>query len=181
MRRILPLPLFVVAVFAASFLARAKLGPPPAAPPAPDGPPRRIVSMAPSITETLFALGLGDRVVGTTSYCNHPPEAREKPRIGGFHDPNFEAVVALRPDLVVTLVEQQSARDALAILGIPVATVSHQTIDGILESIPALGDACGVQPRAEALAGELRARLARIARRTAGLRRPRVLIVVGRD
>src|SRR6266403_2357151 len=63
--------------------------------------PKRIVSTAPSITETLFALGLGDRVVGVSTYCHYPPEAAKRPRIGTYLRPNVEAIVALRPDLVI--------------------------------------------------------------------------------
>ena len=62
-------------------------------------PPQRIVSLAPSLTETLFALGLGERVVGVTRYCAHPPEALELPKIGGYLDPSYEALLSLQPDL----------------------------------------------------------------------------------
>ena len=65
------------------------------------GTPRRIVSMAPALTEILFALGLGDRVVGVTTYCDYPPEARALARIGGFVNPSVEAILALEPDLVL--------------------------------------------------------------------------------
>ena len=63
--------------------------------------PQRIVSTAPSITELLYALGLGDRVVGVTRFCRYPPEARWKPKIGDYTSPNLEAIAALRPDLVI--------------------------------------------------------------------------------
>lgn len=63
--------------------------------------PRRIVSTAPSITEMLYALGLGDRVVGVTSFCHYPPEAATKPKIGNYLRPDVEAIVALRPDVVL--------------------------------------------------------------------------------
>jgi iron complex transport system substrate-binding protein len=63
--------------------------------------PNRIVSTAPSITETLFALGLGDHVVGVSSYCHYPPEVASRQRIGTYLRPNVEAIVALRPDLVI--------------------------------------------------------------------------------
>src|SRR5580704_18710852 len=64
-------------------------------------PPQRIISTAPSITEVLYALGLGDRVVGVTRYCRYPPEALLKPKIGDYTSPNLEAIAALRPDLVI--------------------------------------------------------------------------------
>src|ERR1043165_1036300 len=64
-------------------------------------PPKKIVSLAPSITEMLFALGFGDRLVGVTTYCDYPAEARQLPKIGGFMSPSIEAIVAKRPDLVI--------------------------------------------------------------------------------
>src|SRR5213594_2656778 len=64
--------------------------------------PHRIVSVAPSITEILFALGAGDQVIGDTTYCNYPEAAKSKAKIGGFSTPNLEAILALRPDLVFT-------------------------------------------------------------------------------
>ncbi len=65
------------------------------------GTPERIISLAPNMTEMLFALGLGDRVVGVTSFCDYPPEARKKPKVGGMSNPSLEAVVSLKPDIVV--------------------------------------------------------------------------------
>ena len=71
--------------------------------------PARIVSLAPSITETVFALGEGDRLVGVTDYCDYPPEATRKPRVGGISTPSFEAILALRPDLVLATSESNYA------------------------------------------------------------------------
>jgi ABC-type Fe3+-hydroxamate transport system substrate-binding protein len=85
-------------------------------------PPQRIVSLAPSLTETLFALGVGERVVGVTRYCSHPAEALELPKIGGHLDPNFEAIVRLEPDLVVAIPSSRENRIRLEGLGIKVAT-----------------------------------------------------------
>jgi len=76
-------------------------------------PPARIVSLAPSITEVLFALGLGDRVVGVTSFCRYPPEAARLPRVGGYLDLNLEAIVGLEPDLVVLIQAHDAARARL--------------------------------------------------------------------
>jgi len=63
--------------------------------------PRRIISLAPSITEIIYALGLGDRLVGVTTYCDYPEEAKKKPKVGGMVNPSIEAVVSLKPDIVV--------------------------------------------------------------------------------
>lgn len=182
MRPVVLVSVLVVSACALGAAARSRfaLDGPPTHPSVP-AEPRRIISLAPSVTETLFALGLGDRVVGVTDFCRFPAEARSKPRVGGFHNLNYEAIVSLRPDLAVTLVEQQPARNALAILGIPSISVSHQSIDGVLDSIPAIGQTCGVAQRAEVLAADLRARLEAVERMTCGLPRPTVLIVVSRE
>ncbi|HNT28447.1 MAG TPA: helical backbone metal receptor, partial [bacterium] len=74
--------------------------------PPPAAPCSRIVSLAPSVTETLFELGLGSRLVGVTRYCTWPPEALKIPKIGGWHDPSLEAVIGVRPDTVLHLPEQ---------------------------------------------------------------------------
>src|SRR5258708_25219401 len=150
---------------------------------APSGSPSgavRIVSLAPSITETLFELGLGDRVVGVTRYCSFPPEARKKPQIGGYYDPNYEAVVALRPDLVITLTEHEEVRQELGKLGLATITVDQTTVPGILASILQIGAACACPQEAARLHERLETRLHSIANRTSGRPRPRVLISIGR-
>jgi iron complex transport system substrate-binding protein len=141
---------------------------------------RRIVSMAPSVTETLFMLGLGDRVVGVTRYCTYPPEANRLPRIGGYYDPNFEAVVGLRPDLVVMLEEQELSLPGFRKLGIPTLVVSHKTIDGILASLRTIGEACGKGAEGQRIAEACRQRIDRIQQQTKSLPRPRVLFALDR-
>jgi iron complex transport system substrate-binding protein len=168
----------IVAVFAGSHWARQRLV--PERTPAVPQNARRIVSMAPSITETLFALGLGDRVIGVTRFCNYPPEVRGRPRVGGIMDPNFEAILTLRPDLVITLEGASQYDQAFAKLGLPLTVVCHKSVEGILESIGTIGRAGGVAPRAARLVAELRARLDRVRRKTAGLQRPRVLFSIDR-
>ncbi len=168
----------IVGVFAGSYGARQRLAR-ETLPRLPQH-PQRIISMAPSITETLYALGLGDRVVGVTRYCVYPPEARAKPRLGGIMDPNFEAMVALRPDLVITLDDAQRHDLAFAKLGLPLLIVNHKSIDGILASIATIGRAGGATAQAERLVADLRARLDRVWRKTAGRPRPRVLFSIDR-
>ncbi len=170
----------VVFVFAGSYLARQWIERAEAEAPQRLGRAERIVSMAPSITETLYALGLGDRVVGVTRFCNYPTEVNEKPRIGGYFDPNFEAIVGTRPDLVVILEGQEQNQAAFAKLGLPTLTVCHLNIDGILDSITALGGAAGAAPRADEIVGDIRRRLERIEQKTAGRPRPRVLFSIDR-
>ncbi len=141
----------------------------------------RIISFAPSITELLFALGLGERVVGVTRFCNYPAEVAGKARIGGYFDPNYEAIAAAAPDLIVLLLEHEEPRRLLSAEGRRVLTVNHNTLPGIIESIRQVGLAGGVSERAEFLAEELERRLAEVERRTHGRPRPRVLITVARE
>ena len=171
----------VVALFALSLGLRQRLVDRPVPMPQATGPCHRIVSLAPSITETLFALGLGDSVVGVTRYCAYPKEVRTKQEVGGYFDPNYEAILGLQPDLVVLLPEHQKQRDYLARQGIRTLVVDHKTIGGILDSVGVLGEVGGASERAAALVAELRGRIDRIATRVAGLPRPRVLVTMGRD
>ena len=83
-------------------------------------PPQRIVSAAPSITEMLYALGLGDKVVGVTTFCHYPPEVRDKPKIGSYTRPNMETILAMKPDLVVVLREHGTLVGKLRRAGLPV-------------------------------------------------------------
>ncbi|MBN2293241.1 MAG: cobalamin-binding protein [Pirellulales bacterium] len=140
--------------------------------------PRRIVSMAPSITEILFALKLGDRVVGVSNYCNYPAEAKKIDRIGGVMDPNLEAVVALKPDLVVMLHGNKALCPSLERLGIKTLLVDHKTIRGVLESIPTIGQSCGNTSAARKMTDDLRARIEQVRQKTSGLRRPKVMVSV---
>lgn len=177
MRKSLVLAIAAMAILVASYVG-TKMVPPQA--PAAAG-CQRIVSLAPSITETLFALGLGDRVVGVTRFCTYPPEAAAKPRVGGYLDPSYEAIVALKPDLVVTLEEHQDARNSLEAAGLQLLAVNHKTIDGIRQSIDTIGRQCGCEFAAEALGADIHARMKRVQEKTAGLGRPRVVISIGRS
>ena len=89
----------------------------------------RVISMAPSITETLFALDLADKVAGVTRYCDFPPEAKAKPQVGGFLDPNYEAIVSLEPDLAILLTIHDEADARLKDLGISTLIVEHRTLE----------------------------------------------------
>ncbi len=143
--------------------------------------PKRIVTMAPSITEVFFAIGLGDRVVGVTRFCRFPAEVRNKTEVGGYHDPSYEAILGLEPDLVALLPSQRESREELERLGLAVLTIDHRSVESILDSIAKVGDRCGVVGRGVALRDDLSAELDAIAHRTRDRPRPRVLLVVGRD
>jgi len=137
--------------------------------PAAAGDPQRIVSMAPSLTEILFALGVGDRVVGVTTYCDYPPEARERPKIGGFANPSVEAIVALEPDLVLVSPAAGNRDSALAAraAGVRLEIVPAETLADTYDAIRAVAALCGVPARGEALAAAIRERIARVSARVA--------------
>src|ERR687897_974551 len=99
--------------------------------------PQRIVSLAPSVTETLFALGFGNRLVGVTTYCDYPAEAKKLPKIGGFMSPSLEAIVAKRPDVVIgvsSATDPVKARE-LQRLGLKVTLISLASVSNILSSL----------------------------------------------
>ncbi|MBI3014734.1 MAG: ABC transporter substrate-binding protein [Candidatus Tectomicrobia bacterium] len=183
--------LVVTVIFSATFLARvAFFGSLPRAEelPSPNAASAkgtqfcaRIVSLAPSITEVLFALGFGDQIVGVSEYTRYPPEAIGKPRIGGYINPNYEAIVRLDPTLVVLLGEHWGARKALEELGLRTLLVNHKTVEGILDSMRRLGAACGKERQAAEVVSRIEERVQSIQERTRGLPRPRVMISVGRN
>lgn len=143
------------------------------------GPPR-IVSLSPGVTETLFALDLGKDVVGVTRFCSYPQEACALPKVGGYIDPNYEAIVALSPTVAVLLPEQAEVGKNLASLGIKSITVDNKTVEDILGAITTLGSAFGARDRAGVLTARLRARMDAVRRRSAGLPRPSVLVSIAR-
>lgn len=143
--------------------------------------PRRIVSAAPGITETLFALGLGGRVVGVSDYCRYPPEAKRRPKVGGYLRPNVEAMVALRPDLVILQYAPNSALAQLQRLKIDVLELEHGNLEHALAMIRLIGERAGARARAAELTGSIRARLQAVRRRTAGRPRRSLVFLVGRS
>ncbi len=146
-------------------------------------PVRRIVSLAPSVTETLFALGLGDRIVGDTDFCDYPPEAKQKRRIGGPVDPNIEVIAALHPDLVVGArsINRLASVHSLEQLGIPVYGTDPRSVEQVLTSTERLGQLLGAGDAGRSLLKNLRARLSQIDRRLSGLPPQTVMMVVWLD
>lgn len=143
-------------------------------------PPERIVTMAPNITETVYALGLGDRLVGDTPYCRYPEAARALPKIGGFGDFNYEAIVALHPDLAILHREYTTEKARLAELGIPTLETGSYFMEDIFETIRSIGKTCGAEAQASNLIQSLEARVAEV--RKQGRRAappPRMLVVFG--
>ena len=123
-------------------------------------PAKRIVSLAPSITETLFAIGAGNTVVGVTDYCNYPAEAKQKQRVGGVVNPSIETIVSLKPDLIVLSMEGNVREDfkKLTSFGIPVFVTNPRNLLGIYTSIVQLGALTGRKENAERLVMSLRSR-----------------------
>ena len=121
--------------------------------------PQRIISLIPSLTETLFALGLEDRVVGVTDYCNYPAEALTKEKVGNLFNLNMEAILGLEPDLVLAA-ESAMMQDALNFLtenGITVVVIEPLTLDAIEESIRQVGKITGVPEKGAEVASVVRA------------------------
>ncbi len=123
-------------------------------------PARRIVSLAPSITECLFEIGAGDQVAGVTDYCTAPEAARSKPRVGGMVNPSMEAIVNLQPDLVLISMEGNLKEDMLRLTGlqIPVFVTNPRTLQGIRTSIVQLGRLLGRETAAADVVRRMQAR-----------------------
>lgn len=143
-------------------------------------PPRRIVSLVPSVTEILFALGLGDRVVGVTRYCDFPPEAASKPQVGGYADPSLETLVGAAPDLIVAGADSTKPAIVarLEALGIPVFVVYPRTLAGTVETVRIIGRVTGAPGPGNRLAGQLEQNVRIVEEATAHLPKARVLLVV---
>lgn len=143
-------------------------------------PPARIVSLVPSVTETLFALGAEDRLVGVTDFCDYPPAARRKPSVGGMVNPNLEVIVSLRPDLVVATTEgnREETFTQLRRLGIPTYLVVAHRVGDVTALIAHLGELTGRRAAAEALSARLERRVEAVQRAVAPYKRPRVLYVL---
>ena len=131
--------------------------------------PTRIVSIAPNITETLFALGADDRLVAVTDICDFPPEAKEKPNIGSFVSPSSEKIMAFEPDLVIGCGTLHPVLGRLRELGVPVLSVNPQTVDELLAMIGRVGSAVGREDAARGLTGPLRDEIGTVRSRIAAL------------
>src|SRR5262249_56097366 len=120
--------------------------------------PRRLISLAPSVTEILFALGLGNRVVGVTTYCDYPPETATVEKVGDTLRPNLEKIISLKPDLVVisTASQLEEFVGSLERLGVPVYVNNPTDLGSLLDSIQRLGDVAGVPESAGRLVARFR-------------------------
>ena len=150
----------------------------------PAAPPQRLVSLAPSITEILYFLELGHRVVGVTAYCNYPPEVLEKPRVGTYWEFNLEAILALKPDLALGMAHQGEGETAYEILhqwGIPLYLAKADTLPELFQEIEAIARLAGAEEAARRKLPALKARAQRLQDAVQGLPKPRVFLQVDQD
>lgn len=140
--------------------------------------PERIISLAPSITEILFALGLDNRITAVTDYCVYPGAAQDKPSVGGYLDPSLETLVSLRPDLVILLRQHTRLAEQLNALGIETKQVDNSRLPAILESIQIIGDATHTQSAADELLNDMQSRIEAVKTRISGKSRPEVLLSI---
>lgn len=124
--------------------------------------PQRLISLSPTHTETLFALGLADRVVGVTDYCDYPEAAKSKEKVGGFSTPNLEKIIALRPDLVIASDRHQQVVEGLSRAGVTVIALKPRTVSDALRNIEVIGRAAGVPVAAEELLQSIRQEIASV-------------------
>ena len=149
-----------------TLIAALAAAPAPTAP----APPARIVSLTPALTEILFAVGAGDRVVGVTDFCDFPPEAKTRAKIGGYVNPSVEAVVALKPDLIVVSPGPGNRDAALAMqrAGLRVEVVQAETLEDSLAAIETVARLAGNEEKGRTLVTGIRQRLDAVKRRVAG-------------
>jgi cobalamin transport system substrate-binding protein len=143
-------------------------------------PPKRIVSLVPSVTEILYALGAERRLVGVTDFCDFPPEARTQPKVGGMVAPSLEAIVALKPDLVIATTEgtREDTVTQLSRLKIAVYLVAAHQVADVTSLIRRLGELTGSESAAAPLVARLEQRIEAVKKAVGPQARPRVLYVL---
>lgn len=142
---------------------------------------RRIVSIVPAVTEMLFAMGAGSRVIGVSSFVRHPPAVERLARVGGLVDPDVERILALHPDLVVVYDTQTDLREQLDRASVPMYVFRHGGLGAVTSTIRSLGTRIDVGREADRLASALERRLADVASRVERQPRPRTLLVFDRE
>jgi iron complex transport system substrate-binding protein len=143
--------------------------------------PNRIISLVPAVTEMLYAMGAGSRVVGVSSYDSYPPEVKQLPGVGALLDPNVERMLSLKPDLVVVYGSQEDLKQQLGRAGIAIFDYRHAGLADVTTTIRALARRIGAEPKGSALADRIERGLANIRTRVEGRGRPRTLLVFGRE
>ena len=148
-----------------------------------NGTPQRIISLAPSNTEILFALGLGDKVVGVTDYCDYPPEALEKEKVGGYVTPDIEKIVALNPDLIlVAYGTPMEVINTMVGLGLTVFGIKTTDLDDLLNDIRRVGEITDKEVEAQVLTSAMASRIEAVTNVTSELEeRPKVFYLISQD
>lgn len=143
----------------------------------------RAVSLAPSLTENVFAVGAGDRLVGVTTYCDYPAEAQKLAKIGDTLNPNLENIIALKPQVVFvsTASQMQAFTERLERQNIAVFVTNPQDIDGVYKSLYQIGDVMNETERANTVVDELKKRVADVEARTANAAKPKVFVQIARE
>ncbi|MDQ1328002.1 MAG: Cobalamin-binding protein [Candidatus Poribacteria bacterium] len=147
---------------------------------------KRIVSMAPNVTEMLFAIGLDNEIVGVTDYCNYPESAKNKTKIGGYYNPNVEVILSLTPDLIIATPDGYSKEriDKLDQTGIPIFIVNPQNINDVMVSMALLGKVTGKEEFANQVVENMRSRIKIIKGKVSQIpeqKRPKVFYAIGED
>lgn len=140
-----------------------------------------VVSMAPSLTECLFAIGAGDKVVGVTTFCNYPEKANERPRIGGYTDANYEKIYSLKPDLAILLDEHFAAAERLTQLNIAHVKFDTSTIPAIFKTLEGMGTLLDHKEESLRVIADAKKRIAEMQKITQGAEPKKVLISIGRN
>ena len=144
-------------------------------------PPARVISLVPAVTEILFAIGAGGRVVAVSSFDRFPPEVDRLPRVGALLDPDVERILSLRPDLVVVYRSQADLLAQLKRAGIAPFVYAHGGLRDVTTTIRHLGDRLGLSSRAAQVSSEIESRIGAVRARASGESRPRALVILGRD
>jgi iron complex transport system substrate-binding protein len=142
--------------------------------------PQRIVSLSPNLTEIVFALGLGDRVVGVSNNCDWPAEAKQKPKMGTFWQPNTEAIIAAKPDLVVceSFLQHKEIAETLKRAGTNTLSLRAESIEQLYNAILSIGQAAGCSDKAELLAAKIKSELDQIRAKSSSAKKVKVLWAV---
>lgn len=143
--------------------------------------PKRVLALAPSLTEMIFSLQAEDKLIGATSYSNFPEAAKKLPRVGSYVQLDLEKIIALKPDLCIAIKDGNPLRtvDAIKALGIPVFAIDPRSIEQIMDAFLLIGDILGVSERAKELVADMEHRLALVKRRVdSSTTRPRVFFQI---
>lgn len=143
--------------------------------------PRRIISLTPVGTEILFDLGQGDNIAGVTYFCDYPPEALKKPKIGGYSEINFETILLQNADLIVLQDMHRQFCADLDRLKIPYLIVKQESINDIYEALASLGKICGAEKKAAEITARMKREIEAIEKQVKGLPAPSVLLCVSRE